>query len=267
MNETKLNCEIVRDLLPLYHDKVVSEATETAVSAHLSDCADCAMEFLKLKAELPEEKETAPKKKFADLLRTRRKYRILTMVTAVILLCGLLLGGFFLQAQLPVVPFHDDVVIERIYRYETEKEYKYFMIVTHPLYGGMQIKPEAQTLGDADTSLNILYLNFTKPLISFRFGTESRILFIDGGYETSPDGVIRMDYDLVNFGGDPVWSDAWSNEEVPEYVYAYDEMHETGGGCSLNLEENWIGICIADGEYRYWTLDGTPLETPPGTAE
>ena len=83
MSEKKLECEIVRDLLPLYHDDVVSEVTKTAVAEHLSECEDCAEEYRKLSADLPEEKEVTPKKTFADLLRTRRKYRIIAAAMAV----------------------------------------------------------------------------------------------------------------------------------------------------------------------------------------
>ena len=263
MSEKKLDCEIVRDLLPLYHDDVVSEVTKTAVSEHLSECADCAVEFLKLRRELPEEKEVTPKKTFADLLRTRKKYRILALVTAFVLLVGLLIGGYFLQAQFPVVQFHDEITIERIYRYETEKQYKYFMIVTHPMYSGMRIKPEAQTLDGIYPGLNILKLNFTKPLISFKYGMRSRIMVIDGGYMENSGGIEKMDYDIVTAGGDTlVWSDEWRDTEVPDYVYEYDWHEHYGGSLTLDMENNLIGFDCADGVFRWWDLDGNELEQP-----
>lgn len=37
----KLDCDVVRDLLPLYHDKVCSEKSKNLVEAHLSECSDC----------------------------------------------------------------------------------------------------------------------------------------------------------------------------------------------------------------------------------
>ncbi len=36
-----MNCEIIRDLLPLYVDKVCSEETEKEVEAHLDGCEQC----------------------------------------------------------------------------------------------------------------------------------------------------------------------------------------------------------------------------------
>ena len=37
----KYNCEIIRDLLPLYKDQACSKETNTAVEEHLGECADC----------------------------------------------------------------------------------------------------------------------------------------------------------------------------------------------------------------------------------
>ncbi len=36
-----LNCDIVKDLVALYHDGLASEASETAVKAHLKECKSC----------------------------------------------------------------------------------------------------------------------------------------------------------------------------------------------------------------------------------
>lgn len=37
----RLNCDIVRDLVPSYLENICSESSEKAVEAHLSECADC----------------------------------------------------------------------------------------------------------------------------------------------------------------------------------------------------------------------------------
>ena len=37
----KLDCDVIRDLLPLYHDRVCSEKTAELVQEHLSGCEDC----------------------------------------------------------------------------------------------------------------------------------------------------------------------------------------------------------------------------------
>ena len=37
----KISCEIIKDLLPLYHDEVCSEDSKTLVMKHLAECDDC----------------------------------------------------------------------------------------------------------------------------------------------------------------------------------------------------------------------------------
>ena len=47
----KYNCEIIKDLLPLYVDNICSSQTREIVEEHLNECADC-------RAYLKELKET-----------------------------------------------------------------------------------------------------------------------------------------------------------------------------------------------------------------
>lgn len=48
----KLPCEMVRDLLPLYHDGVCSTVSKSLVSAHLETCKDCAGFLSSIDAEI-----------------------------------------------------------------------------------------------------------------------------------------------------------------------------------------------------------------------
>ena len=256
MSEKKLDCEIVRDLLPLYHDDVVSEVTKAAVSEHLSECADCAVEFLKLRRELPEEKEVTPKKKFMRFMRNQKRMRILSSVLSVILVIGLLTGGYFLQLQFPVfeVPA-EEYSAERIYRYETEEEYRYFVIVRAPHYDYM--KMDTFVTDDGTLSVRIL-----KPLLSRKseLMTHEAIFVIPGGYEMDGETIVKREYDRV-VCGETVW-EAGMNDEVPAYVYEYEGHLQHGGGCTLDVEQNLIGFDCADGVFRWWDLDGNELEQP-----
>ena len=40
----KITCEIIKDILPLYVDDVVSADTRTMVEAHLAECESCKKE-------------------------------------------------------------------------------------------------------------------------------------------------------------------------------------------------------------------------------
>jgi len=261
MSEKKLDCAIVRDLLPLYHDEVVSEVTKTAVAEHLSECADCGIEYLKLRTELPEETAVTPKKKFMHFMRNQKRMRMLSSVLSVILVFGLLVGGYFLQLQFPVfeVPA-EEYRAERIYRYETEEEYRYFIIVRVPHYDYMRM--DTVCMEDSTLSVRIL-----KPLFSRKseLMTHEAIWVIPGGYEMEGDTIVKRVYDRV-VCGETVW-EAGMNDEVPEYVYEYDWMHEHGGGCTLDVENNLIAFDCADGVFRWWDLDGNELERIPETIE
>ncbi|MDD3415838.1 MAG: zf-HC2 domain-containing protein [Lachnospiraceae bacterium] len=41
----KISCEIIRDLLPLYHDGVCSNESRQMIEEHLSECEDCRAEL------------------------------------------------------------------------------------------------------------------------------------------------------------------------------------------------------------------------------
>ena len=50
----KLSCHVVEDLLPLYLDGVVSEATGQDIEEHLAGCPACAAKLEELHAPVPE---------------------------------------------------------------------------------------------------------------------------------------------------------------------------------------------------------------------
>ena len=48
----KINCNIIKDILPLYADNIVSEDTKKLVEEHLLNCNDCKKELALLKTDL-----------------------------------------------------------------------------------------------------------------------------------------------------------------------------------------------------------------------
>ena len=92
-------CNIIRDILPLYADKMVSADTASFVEEHLTGCAECCAELEKLKAadvieaavsdaENDDEKRL---KVFAG--KINRKRHIVISAFAAVLLIIFLLGG------------------------------------------------------------------------------------------------------------------------------------------------------------------------------
>ncbi len=49
----KISCEIIKDILPLYHDGVCSDDSKTMVEEHLAYCDSCKAELQVMGEELP----------------------------------------------------------------------------------------------------------------------------------------------------------------------------------------------------------------------
>lgn len=49
----KISCDIIKDLLPLYHDGVCSNDSKAMVEEHLAYCDGCKADFLAMDRELP----------------------------------------------------------------------------------------------------------------------------------------------------------------------------------------------------------------------
>ena len=48
----KNNCEVIKDLLPLYSDGVCSEESRKIVAEHISQCSECMDELEKMGGEI-----------------------------------------------------------------------------------------------------------------------------------------------------------------------------------------------------------------------
>ncbi|WP_097014317.1 DUF3955 domain-containing protein [Anaerocolumna aminovalerica] len=48
----RLSCEVIRDLLPLYYDKVCSKESSSLIEEHLAECPQCLDELQKFKMNL-----------------------------------------------------------------------------------------------------------------------------------------------------------------------------------------------------------------------
>ena len=74
----KIDCNIIRDLLPLYEDNVASKETQELVRAHLADCPDCREELRKMRTPIslpPDEDRDAVKRFLEYQAELRRKQR------------------------------------------------------------------------------------------------------------------------------------------------------------------------------------------------
>lgn len=88
----KISCDIIRDVLPLYAEDMVSTATREMVDEHLCECEGCTKELESLKTEnkLPVEADVTSLKRIGDSIRRRR---ILAVMAVFLFIATVLLGG------------------------------------------------------------------------------------------------------------------------------------------------------------------------------
>lgn len=89
----KLSCNIIRDLLPLYAEGMVSEDSREVVEAHICDCPPCRDVLAELRQEtvVPSQIDTAP---LAHLERNIRRRRISAAMLAILITATVLFGIF-----------------------------------------------------------------------------------------------------------------------------------------------------------------------------
>ncbi|MCI9552458.1 MAG: hypothetical protein HFE94_02860 [Acutalibacter sp.] len=100
-------CELIRDLLPLYHDGVCSPASTTVVEEHLAACEGCQAVHQGL-LQADQVASTPPREPLADSLKKVKKKvnrRVLGVCALVLLVAGLAVGvGMWLNVATISVP-------------------------------------------------------------------------------------------------------------------------------------------------------------------
>jgi len=88
----KNSCDIIRDILPLYAEDMVSTATKEMVDEHLTECEGCTaeLETLRKSQKLPVEVDVKSLKRVGDSIRRRR---ILAVMAVFLLIATILVGG------------------------------------------------------------------------------------------------------------------------------------------------------------------------------
>ncbi|MCI5937269.1 MAG: DUF4825 domain-containing protein [Eubacterium sp.] len=96
----KISCKVIQDLLPSYIDGIVSEDSKKLIEDHLTECKECAEILSDMRAESPGMDDRSQQKKEIDYLKKiRRKNRLkmtATVVTAAIILCFVVFGGYII---------------------------------------------------------------------------------------------------------------------------------------------------------------------------
>ena len=99
---SKISCNIIKDLLPLYIDGVCSSDSIDVIEEHLKECPICEAEFLNLqnntdiKPEIDKDIDKAVKNANKKIKKGKKKVAIKTIC---IVLCITMLSGVFVFFQ------------------------------------------------------------------------------------------------------------------------------------------------------------------------
>ena len=69
----KLECDVIRDLLPLYAEKLASPASSALVEQHLAECEACRAELEQMEKPVPVQPEPQPMHRCGTSERPYRK--------------------------------------------------------------------------------------------------------------------------------------------------------------------------------------------------
>lgn len=87
----KISCHVIRDILPLYAENMVSQDTRNLVEEHLTECEGCAGELAALRGKsLPAESGVTALNRVKKAIRRRR---ILAVMSVFFFVATLLIGG------------------------------------------------------------------------------------------------------------------------------------------------------------------------------
>lgn len=95
----KISCNIIRDMLPLYVDEVLSEDSKKLVSSHLESCDSCRSYYMQLKGDDIDEVMEARIEAADSLKKIKRqilKKRIIAICVTAVVLAAVMLGAFYL---------------------------------------------------------------------------------------------------------------------------------------------------------------------------
>ena len=99
---SKIDCNLIRDLLPLYIDDVVSDETKIIIERHLLECDDCNTELTLLRKDctVPLDIDTSSFKKVKKNLKLKKIYIALICISLTAIFC--IMGFFFWRNNIGV---------------------------------------------------------------------------------------------------------------------------------------------------------------------
>ena len=104
----KIPCSVIRDLLPLYAEKMVEPETENLVAEHLADCSDCREKLSAMKEKAEPTIETA--KPLLNLKKQIRRRRWRAVAIAALCVFIILFTSFYHTSKLNMLPWKEGLI-------------------------------------------------------------------------------------------------------------------------------------------------------------
>lgn len=91
----KLDCEVIRDLLPLYAEQMASPASTELVEEHLQGCEACREQLRQMQMPVPVKPEVEPARPLQEIRKNIDRRQKGTMLAAAVLILLLVAGVIF----------------------------------------------------------------------------------------------------------------------------------------------------------------------------
>lgn len=203
----KKECSVVRDVLPLYLENMVSEGTTVFVKEHLESCSDCAAELEHLKSGRQIDKAETPQRDHdAEVITAVKKKiarRIFKMVAAVCLIFAVLFSAIMLYTSISYPVTRDDISLSA----KADGGYTYIVLETK---AGKSLSFESKTedvLNDQNevcgrriTLYHLKYHNsFTKNASSMSWGRplQDEEPYMELVVELENDDILQISNEVV----------------------------------------------------------------------
>lgn len=105
----KIKCTVIRDILPLYVEKIVSEDTKTLVEEHIRECIDCQKELDEMKAfdEIPIDVNSNGLKNVKSKL-FRDKFKAIIFSIMITIIVSIMAINYLTEPT--YIPYSNDIV-------------------------------------------------------------------------------------------------------------------------------------------------------------
>ena len=272
-NRKKLPCAVVRDLLPLYHDGVVSSDTGELIEEHLGNCESCRNELNSIRDEetiernIIEQDKSSSFKEFRNGVRVlRRNGTIRGLLIALVALACFIGMLVFLNNEDIVEIDPSDLKIEDVYRYDLGENGEGLFFTYTVSWSGDWSMTFEDTKNPAE--MNLL---FKRTALGGKMENDIRnprgYMIVDDFYKTNKVDISKAE--IVKVNGQTIWTkDQGIDNDPPEYINElvkygkdYDDMNSDNKAINATIDSDSVSITYADLHGIKWDKRGSVIAT------